>query len=286
MYKTMTTCPDVSTNDVSSVKKYVKERVIYINDDVCDSVVSEYESVASSPDVDLSPEESTTSSTLRLKMYWTHQFSRHVYDAFLLMNPKELIMDDNRVYNFEERKTSIIEPNMYKVGYAVLEHYGIDDRTHVQTENGSRWIKGRPERVSHNTLRIGDGEYYDDLTTPVTDPLYDNKIDRYIIPHADGVNVVTKQTYDMGLIDQALDIAIDRGDVDDSCFFHCSMFSFSEDMHTIAYINKNVLYVGDTCAPFRLAFMRIDGTVNSVSVTEKYVVVTHDMSVTVYDIRY
>lgn len=284
----MTTCPDVSTNDVSSVKKYVKERVIYINDSARDSVCfSEDESVASSPNVDavdLSPEESTASSTLRLKMYWTHQFSRNIYTAFLLTNPKELIMDDNRVYDFEERKTSIIEPNMYKVGYAVLEHHGIDDRTHVQTVHGSIWIKGRPERVSHNTLRIGEGEYYDDLTTPVTDPLYDNKIDRYIIPRSDGVNVVTRQTYDMGLIDQALDIAIDRGDVDDSCFFHCSMFSFSEDMHTIAYMNKNVLYVGDTCAPFRLAFMRIDGTVNSVSVTEKYVVVTHDMSVTVYTI--
>lgn len=209
-----------------------------------------------------------------------------VHDAFLVNDKKQIVVNNDAMYDIRTKKYTTLNNFVEKCGDCVVEHDFESVKSYISRGDVTYTCVGwfcSCYTQRNIIIMYPHQQWYYDTMEPSTDHTYDPKIHRYIIPDDEGFAVTTlTYSYDKN----KLISDIDRTDVD-SCFFHCDtgMYSFSEDMLFVAYVYNNSLYVSRTTKPFHMHMVstRFKKPINSVSTTHRSVVVSCDDSVYVFN---
>lgn len=209
----------------------------------------------------------------------TFAFQGSVSNTYLTKDRKHLVINGKRLHNIDKNITTVLPYETYKLGNTMIEYNRDTNTSWVYTDEETYELNGHAY-PNMNKISIGHDEHYYDTMDVIEDYCYDQKINRYVYMYSNGFSIMTKCTHAMCLTPEQLIVMMDRGTLEDSCYFQCDsqLFAFSETMRFVTYIYKNTLYFGETMHPFRLfTSEKLQmNDITSISMTGISPIVTHD----------
>lgn len=218
----------------------------------------------------------------------TFEFPGNVSNTFMTKDRKHLVLNGKRLHNIDKNVTTVLPYATHKLGKAMIEYDYNTDTSWVYTHDEKTYELHGHAYPNINKISIGYDEHYYETMDVAEEYCYDQQINRYIYAYYNGFSIMTKNTRDLCLTPEQLIVHMDKGTIDDSCYFQCDsqLFAFSETMRHVTYVYKNTLYFGETTHPFRLFTsekLQMDDIV-SISMTGISPVVTHDSNkVTIFN---
>lgn len=167
---------------------------------------------------------------------------------------KHLVLNGKRLYTIDKNITTVLPHATHKLGTSIIEYDSATNKSWVYTDDDKVYALDGHAYPNINKISIGYDEHYHDTMDIAEEFCFDQKINMYIYAYYNGFSIIKKSTRDLCLTPEQLIVQMDRGEINDSCFFQCDsqLFAFSETMRYVTYIYKNTLYFGETTYPFRL----------------------------------
>lgn len=217
----------------------------------------------------------------------TFEFQGNVRNTYMTKDGKHLVLNGKRLYNIDKNVTTELPYTTHKLGNSMIEYDDNIDKSWIYTDDEKTYELQGHAYPNINKISLGYDEHYYETMDVAEEYCYDQLINRYVYAHHNGFSIMTKNTRDLCLTPEQLLVQIDRGTIDDSCYFQCDsqLFAFSETMRHVTYIYKNTLYFGETMHPFRLfTSEKLMDDIVSISMTGISPVVTHDSNkVTIFN---